>query len=83
MTSRPWRRYVRRKKSDTFHWATNCSNFPKGKTDGTDPRVVIADRPYPPRFQHFEGCNQCYAKTKAGTAKFLPFHPPHYDPTAA
>lgn len=71
--SRPWHRFRRRTTSDTWHVATNCSVWPKK-------RFVIADRPYPPKFDHGEMCDQCTAKVKAGTATFLPFHPPHYDP---
>jgi len=54
--------YRRRKGSDTWHWCTNCSNWPKGRA-GKD-FVVKHTRP-----RAGELDNQCLAKERKGTCK--------------
>ena len=44
-------KYVRKKTSDTWHWCTNCGDYPKG----SDLEVTYT-RP------SFDLCNQCKAK---------------------
>lgn len=51
--------YRRRKTSDTWHWCTNCSNWP-AKAES----VESATKP-----SSGELCDECKAKQKAGTCR--------------
>lgn len=50
--------YRRRRDSDTWHWCTNCSNWP------TSSYEEQATKP-----KDEELCNECKGKTAAGTCK--------------
>lgn len=50
--------YRKRKGNDTWHWCSNCSNWPTTDYDW---------RPDKPSWG--ELCNECQAKEKAGTCK--------------
>ena len=47
--------YRRKKGSDTWHWCSNCSNWPKSDYDSK-----------PSKPSSGELCDQCLAKDKAG-----------------
>jgi hypothetical protein len=49
-------RYVKRKDSDTWHWCTNCSNYPTGSNVN-----VSYIKP-----TYGELCDECQAKEKDG-----------------
>lgn len=51
--------YKRRDSSDTWHWCTNCSKYPKGPNVQTNPTKP----------SDYELCNECKAKEKAGTCR--------------
>lgn len=55
--------YRRRKDGDTWHWCTNCSNYPNNSDDVTVTKVG-RERP-----SYGELCNECRAKEKANICK--------------
>ncbi len=50
--------YRRRKGRDTWHFCTNCSNWPKSNYDARDSKPSSG-----------ELCDECKAKRKAGNCK--------------
>lgn len=48
--------YKKRKDSDTWHWCTNCSNYPRGTDVDTRDRKPSSG----------ELCNQCLSKDERG-----------------
>ena len=51
--------YRKLKNSDTWHWCTNCSNYPKGRG------IYVSNN----RQSGGEKCNECLAKTKRGDCR--------------
>lgn len=52
--------YRRRKGKDTWHWCTNCSNWPISYYN----KKTVSGRP-----SFGELCNECKAKEKEGTCR--------------
>ena len=52
--------YRRRNGKDTWHWCSNCSNWPTSD---------YKERPNKPPHGEGELCNECESKQKAGTCK--------------
>lgn len=52
--------YRRRKEKDTWHWCTNCNNYPNNLDDVTETKAG-KERP-----SSGELCNECRGKEKAG-----------------
>jgi len=55
--------YRRRKDSDTWHWCTNCTKYPKNPDDV---KVTLSGKTRP---SSGELDNECLAKEKAGTCR--------------
>ena len=52
--------YRRRKDKDTWHWCTNCSNYPRNPDDVTE------TKPDKERPDSGELCNECRGKEDKG-----------------
>ena len=48
--------YKKRRDSDTWHWCTNCSNYPRGSDVDTRPTKPTSG----------ELCNECLSKDERG-----------------
>jgi hypothetical protein len=48
--------YRKRKGNDTWHWCSNCSNYPTSNYDSSNTKPTSG-----------ELCNECKAKQNAGT----------------
>lgn len=50
--------YRKRKDKDTWHWCSNCNNWPTSNYDEKQSKPTTG-----------ELCNECQAKQKAGTCR--------------
>jgi hypothetical protein len=50
--------YRRRRGKDTWHWCSNCQNYPASDYESSDTKPKSG-----------ELCNECQAKDKAGTCQ--------------
>jgi hypothetical protein len=50
--------YRKRRGNDTWHWCSNCTNYPSSDYDSSSTKPTSG-----------ELCNECKAKDKAGNCK--------------